>query len=421
MGRVTQQATAAGMSVKQLEDLTVNGVVAAKALGVQWQVAARDIDQALQGRLSIRDELTTKLLAATGFVGEDGRKRFNQLSKERRAAALMEALTAKQITQLAEAQAQSFQGRVDRLRDSMQQLIMRVGKPLFDALGNAIRDVNKWLDQNRAKINAIADTVGGALGSAFGMVRDVLRALLADEDRVIALLTAIVGLLGVAAIRSMLALLPLMRVLGLIAGAIWIFRKLRDHIGDVGAALASAFAVAGVVLLTRKVRELAGALRAARTAAGAGSVAGAAVNAASSIGLGPAGAAQAGGKATKGARGIAAGGAVLKSAGGVGLVFQLADALSGGRMFESANPEALGNVNDVIKRAEALKAKYAMTPTVNAAPSINNSTIQQNSVDQHVTLNITGVRDAADVKAVIKSEMEKFSRHAMDAFSGGSK
>jgi hypothetical protein len=57
-------------------------VVAAKALGVEWEAAARDIDQALRGQFHSTDQFTGKLLGSAGFKGEAGRKRFNAMSAE---------------------------------------------------------------------------------------------------------------------------------------------------------------------------------------------------------------------------------------------------------------------------------------------------------------------------------------------------
>jgi hypothetical protein len=61
-GMLTQPITDAGLGMKDLEDLTVNSVVAAKALGYQWDLAARDIDQALRGQFHATDPFAGKML-----------------------------------------------------------------------------------------------------------------------------------------------------------------------------------------------------------------------------------------------------------------------------------------------------------------------------------------------------------------------
>lgn len=170
LGDITQPIIDAKLGTQDLEDMTVAAVVAAKALRVESGAAARDVGQAIRGQFSAEDQLTGKLLGARGFKGEEGRKRFNAMAEKDRARVLKEVLTSKQMMQLAEAQGNTFSGVMSTLQDAAQQFFGRVGKPLFQALGNAIRDANAWLDANKETVQAVAEAIGGALVGAFNAV-----------------------------------------------------------------------------------------------------------------------------------------------------------------------------------------------------------------------------------------------------------
>jgi hypothetical protein len=186
-GMLTQTITDAGLSMKDLEDLTVNSVVGAKALGVEWQAAARDIDQALRGQFHSVDVFTGKLLGSVGYKGEEGRAKFNALGAEQRASELKRALTQKQLTELAEAAGNTFSGVLSTLQDTIGQFAGKVGLPLFKAITAEIKSWNKWIDANSDKVDDIAKTLGEGLVKGFMIVKDALGFLVQHADTLIAL------------------------------------------------------------------------------------------------------------------------------------------------------------------------------------------------------------------------------------------
>lgn len=173
-GMITQPIIDAGLSMKDLEDLTVNSVVAAKALGVAADVAARDIDQALRGQFHSVDVFTGKILGSAGFKGEDGRAKFNAMSTSGRAETLRAALMQKQLTQLAAAQGQTFNGIFSTFRDNLEMTLGKVGMPLFRAITKELQGWNTWLDQNQAKVNEWAEKFGRGLVEGFRYVKDAV-------------------------------------------------------------------------------------------------------------------------------------------------------------------------------------------------------------------------------------------------------
>lgn len=174
LGTLTQPILDAKLGMQDLEDITVNTVVGAKALGVEAGAAARDIDQALRGQFHSTDVFTGKLLGSIGYKGEEGRARFNAMSAEKRAATLKQALTQKQLTQLAEAQGNTFSGVMSTLQDSLQQFFGKVGLPLFKAITEQIKSWVQWFDDNKEAVDAFAASVAEVLATAFGVLRTAI-------------------------------------------------------------------------------------------------------------------------------------------------------------------------------------------------------------------------------------------------------
>lgn len=244
LSMITQPIVDAGLGTKQLEDITVSAVVAAKALGVEADVAARDIDQATRGMFRSVDVLTGKILGTMGFKGEEGRARFNAMSQKKRAETLFQALDQKQIKQLAEAQGKTFSGVLSTLQDALQQFFGKVGKPLFEGLTKAIREMNKWLGENEAKVKETAAAIGGALVLAFEVLRStiagvvtVIRFLIEHSELGKSVLIAfgIVALaFGVKMMTAwLMALGPIALVIAAVAAVVLGVRKLIAHWDDV--------------------------------------------------------------------------------------------------------------------------------------------------------------------------------------------
>lgn len=182
MGMITQPVINAGLGMKNLEDLTVNSVVAAKALRVEAGAAARDIDQALRGQYHSVDVFTGKLLGSLGYAGEAGRAKFNAMDSAKRANELMRAIMQPQIAEMAAAQGASFTGIMSTLQDNIQQLGGRFGAPLFRVVTKEIQEWNTWLDKNSVKIDRIVENVGKHLVQGFEAVKSVMAWIVDHSD-----------------------------------------------------------------------------------------------------------------------------------------------------------------------------------------------------------------------------------------------
>jgi hypothetical protein len=185
-GKLTRVIVSAGGTTKDLEDLTVKAVVAAKGLGEAWDVAARDIEQALMGRYNTTDPFLSKILPMIGYSGEEGRDKWRGLSADKRFEEMKRALTQKQITQAAALQGQNFSGLVSQTKDALQQFAGKVGVPLFKAVTAELKSWNEWISKNGNRINDMATAVGTKIADGFRVVKDVVGFLVDHADVLIA-------------------------------------------------------------------------------------------------------------------------------------------------------------------------------------------------------------------------------------------
>jgi hypothetical protein len=184
-GKITRVVIDAGGTVKDLEDMTVSATVAAKGLGENWEVAARDIEQALMGRYNTTDPFSSKVLGSIGYKGEEGRDKWRALSADKRLEEMKRALGQKQFAQLGEAMGGTFEGVMSTLQENFTQIIGKVGLPLFKALTAEVKSWNKWLDANSDKVDEIAKSIGEGLVKGFSLVKDALGLIVSHADLLI--------------------------------------------------------------------------------------------------------------------------------------------------------------------------------------------------------------------------------------------
>lgn len=179
---ITQPLLAAGASMQELEDITVNTVVASKALRIDTEVGARDVSQAARGQYHSVDQLTGAVLGVDGFDGEEGRSRFNAMDKHARVKQLSKSFNTPQLAQMGEAQGKTFSGTLSTLTDNISILAGKIGLPVFQHLTAMFKEWNAWLDANKDRVKEFASAVGEKLVTALealvvvgGIVIDVLK------------------------------------------------------------------------------------------------------------------------------------------------------------------------------------------------------------------------------------------------------
>lgn len=171
---IVRPISQAGLGMKELEDFTAGSVVAARAFGIQSDMAARDIESALMGQLRSVDRFARALLEPMGVVGEEGRRAFNEMDAASRAAMLKSALTSDAINAMAKAQENSFSGVYSTFQDNLQIFLGKVGKPLFKGLTEEVRSWNEYIEQNAVKLEEIGRTLASGVMKAFTAMREAV-------------------------------------------------------------------------------------------------------------------------------------------------------------------------------------------------------------------------------------------------------
>lgn len=447
LGMLVQPMANAGGTMEQMETLTVNAMIAARGLGEGWQKAGRDISEFINfGKMNQVDTFIRRIIEPLEngkFEGDAGKKRLKAMTREQRLKLAMTALTQKQITQLGDAQAKSFSGQVDKMRDALKQFLGRVGLPLFKAMTKLLTAANTWLSKNEKKLQDLAETLGGAVMTAFSAVAKVIKFFANNSDEARAILKALLTVAGLL-IGKMLAgwilfAAPIMLVTAKIALLWYIFEKLRKWLGsDFAAAIVTVFA--GVLLfnigrVTRAVWGMVAAWRAARAAAlatgGAQAAQGVsgAVAGMSSLALGPAGkaatvagvAGAAGAAGNAGAAGKTTGGKLANAARGAGWV---GAAIGAHEAMNAIAPDNwMGNAAKYIASGPIALPKLVIGKVYDAVagdkgtlgPKLAGSSVQTN----YINVNIHGVPDASEMTPAMIEELEKQMRHYAVATSGG--
>jgi hypothetical protein len=179
---LARPVTAAGLGMKELEDITAGATVAARAFGMQAELAALDIEQALMGTLGKKDRFARALIGPILKQHGATLKSFNALDAKSRAVMLKQALTSKTIQDMSEAQAGTFAGVYSTFEDNMQRFLGAVGMPLFKAITAELQKWNGWLENNQDKVNRWASSFGKALVGGFRFIGKTIAFFVKHKD-----------------------------------------------------------------------------------------------------------------------------------------------------------------------------------------------------------------------------------------------
>lgn len=178
--------TLAGGTLKDLREITKGSVVAAAAFGERADLASRDIQQALAGTLGMKDRFARALLQPMGI----DLKKFNAATAPQRLKALKAALSQKGIKDAATAYQNSFEGVFSTMKSNLQEFGGKVGKKLFDKLTGGMKNVNLWFKNNEKAVDRFANKLANGMVKAFTMVKDAIKAIVAQKDLLILLAKA---------------------------------------------------------------------------------------------------------------------------------------------------------------------------------------------------------------------------------------
>lgn len=251
--------TRAGMSMKDLRDLTKGGVVAAKAMGMQAEVAARDIEQALAGTLGMKDRFARAILEPMGITTE----KWNEMMRETpqlAAQTLTKAFNQPALKKMASQYMDTWSGATSTLKDNLQQTLGKVGLPLMKALVEEVKKMNSYFETNPEKIKEFVMKMSKALVDGFGMVKSAVKFIVNNAGTIMNLAKAFIGfklITGVGGILSggLMGLAKFDKSLGLAAGSATGFAnaaggavgKLQGIVGVLGAVYVGAKFIANQV------------------------------------------------------------------------------------------------------------------------------------------------------------------------------
>jgi hypothetical protein len=161
--------TNAGGGFQDIIEVTEKGVIASKAWGLETQQTGMQIGEVLQGNIRMTDVFAQRLSAMSGKSLDEMRK----MTAPERLGLMKKVFSSDAMRDATSEFSSSFSGVLSTLEDKLQILAGKIGLPLFKAITKEIGDWNTWIDKNNVKIERFAETVGGKLVSAFGVVKDV--------------------------------------------------------------------------------------------------------------------------------------------------------------------------------------------------------------------------------------------------------
>lgn len=387
---IVRPLSGAGFNVQEIQDMTVNAMIAAKGLGESWQVAGRDIDEATMGKFGVVDKFSRKVLEGLDggkYTGLEGRARFKALTKEQRAREFQRGLSQPQFAQMGAAQADSFSGRVDKIKEQVAQFLGAVGLPLFKALGESLERINTYLTEHKEEVKKVAAAVGGVLLDAFRAVSDVIKFIINNESVLRLIMVTIIAFAARALAVWVMVNAPLMVMIGMVWAAVEVFQHLKDKLGFIPAAIAAigtamllSFGKNKLVnMVTALIVKMWGLATASKAAAAAVAMTGG-IGMDGGIGMGG----RIGVNATKKA-------GLLKRVGGMalGLGKKLAGFTPVGRLIGTAMlmDEFIG-ATDVVKGMDQLRAGMEGKRPNESAPAVGAG------LTANTTININGVKDA---------------------------
>jgi len=161
---ITSPILQAGAGLKEIRGLTRDTVVAASALGVRFDQAAREMAMLLEGHAGGHNVLGTRLgiTAHTQIKG----KTWLESGKAERLDYVQQALGPAKES-LARFQT-SWTGLTSTLVDTGKQLVGRATAPVFERIRVSMIRILQWGDEHKVQLERLADIAGQRLVWAWG-------------------------------------------------------------------------------------------------------------------------------------------------------------------------------------------------------------------------------------------------------------
>lgn len=161
MKMIATPAAQGGLGADAIRKMAGQTMLVSTILGVQQDMAAREMANLLAGRAGAHNILGGRL----GLIGEKA-KEFNAESPQKRVAEIQELLGRYQGAN--DRFAQSFIANWTTLKDNIKYgFLADATAPLFDAVKRTMASINTWFDNNQEKVKSWASAFGTRIASAW--------------------------------------------------------------------------------------------------------------------------------------------------------------------------------------------------------------------------------------------------------------
>lgn len=254
-------------SMKELQEITVSTLAFAKLVGresggkLDVATSAREIQRGIDGTSRVTDRLVLKMLEVNGV----SMKQFKAMNAHQREQLLNSEKVKKVADDYNQAQAKTFSGQREQLEDRGKKFLAKIGQGIFTGITQRMGSINDWLDKNQAKVDAWAEYASNVVVNLFDYIIEyggkAFDWLSEHGDAVKSVFITIGVVLGGKMLANAImfgrAWLP---IYGIVYLCYKLFLSLRDSLGDVGAAIVTAFAAGSMLFFLGKAKELLGVL-----------------------------------------------------------------------------------------------------------------------------------------------------------------
>lgn len=174
--QIVNTGAALGIMPEKLRGLTVQGLTAARVLGISPEEIASTLSRAMAGVVLRRSQLGRILLPLMGLTAQQFTKLGAEDRFERIHKALGRFVDSPEVKKLLGLQ-YAFQRGV--FGENVHETIRRAMGGAFEFVIDRLRTMNAWFTTHREQVNRIADMVGFGIGKGLEHARDVLGAILA--------------------------------------------------------------------------------------------------------------------------------------------------------------------------------------------------------------------------------------------------
>lgn len=188
VNQLTQPLLSAGMSLTEIEKMSVNISKTAEAYGKTDQEVSMRVMQAVQfGILGRRDPFMHNLLNQKELGKPISEKKFHDMTPAERAALVNKALGSEKINATYEKQEQTSEKLIEDIEQHATDIANKALRPVFQEVNNALKDVNGWLEKNHEKVEKIGHVIGKDIVTGMKFLRDVFKFIYDHSDTFLAI------------------------------------------------------------------------------------------------------------------------------------------------------------------------------------------------------------------------------------------